>query len=394
MSASSYLPASTRVPVQTLSSLLKDRTNSYKFLFFLAILEKVKGLARDYEPRSQSDNLILFDELLEEMLVLAWYPHNRFRLSFGMQDQVAEALDNVKPLGSMTHPRQQDIREVIRPKIKDPNVQKLCKYVPYRLIRPFFANECFRLPDGKVNQEILKCSRELFATRLPLYGIQVLEENNPVGIYIHNEWLAYLYDNHGIVRRWVLWEWLDYMQKCNPAVPNLASKLLPETERQPLTAMRQIFAKVLSAFPQDEILTRCIYTDEALNLSRFDIDHFLPWTFVTHNRMWNLVPIPQSLNSHKSDRVPHSDYLPRIANYHRTFAMYSRRVITKRKWENKIGEPFLSDLRLPDFDSLTDLASMERAFRTNVEPLMELAKSNGFTGDWKPGKPTDSSTSN
>jgi hypothetical protein len=37
------------------------------------------------------------DEIILDMLVLAWYPHIYFRLSFGSQDQIAKELDKVAP---------------------------------------------------------------------------------------------------------------------------------------------------------------------------------------------------------------------------------------------------------------------------------------------------------
>ena len=34
------------------------------------------------------------------------------------------------------------------------------------------------------------------------------------------------------------------------------------------------------------------------------LDHFIPWSFVLHDRMWNLVPVSKSINSSKSDLLP------------------------------------------------------------------------------------------
>jgi CRISPR/Cas system Type II protein with McrA/HNH and RuvC-like nuclease domain len=36
----------------------------------------------------------------------------------------------------------------------------------------------------------------------------------------------------------------------------------------------------------------------------YDLDHFLPWSFVTHDLIWNLVPAPRSINIQKSAAVP------------------------------------------------------------------------------------------
>jgi hypothetical protein len=36
----------------------------------------------------------------------------------------------------------------------------------------------------------------------------------------------------------------------------------------------------------------------------YDLDHFLPWSFVTHDLIWNLTPAPRSINIQKSAAVP------------------------------------------------------------------------------------------
>lgn len=49
----------------------------------------------------------------------------------------------------------------------------------------------------------------------------------------------------------------------------------------------------------------------------FSIDHFLPWSFVVHDSLWNLTPVEKSTNSMKSDKLPNLKiYLPRLAELH------------------------------------------------------------------------------
>lgn len=36
----------------------------------------------------------------------------------------------------------------------------------------------------------------------------------------------------------------------------------------------------------------------------YDIDHFIPWSFVMNDELWNLMPMDSSLNSSKSNRLP------------------------------------------------------------------------------------------
>lgn len=37
------------------------------------------------------------------------------------------------------------------------------------------------------------------------------------------------------------------------------------------------------------------------------LDHFVPWSYVAHDELWNLVPTTKSLNSSKSNDLPNWD---------------------------------------------------------------------------------------
>jgi len=227
----------------------------------------------------------------------------------------------------------------------------------------------------------MELSNALFAERKPLYTFY-FDDNAPRGIYIHHEWLAYLYEHHGMARRWALWEWLQYMQGCNPAVPNVAAKLLPETERKPLDKPRSIFATVLNEAPAGSNLTRCIYTRQPLDTDDFALDHFIPWSFVTHNQMWNLVPAPPAVNQEKLIQIPKLKYVERLSQFHSEFVEHARRLVSEDDWERYIKIPYVADLRLPSAEALQDPQELQQGYRRTVRPLLELAKSNGFPGDW------------
>ena len=81
------LPEADNLPVQHLVATLKSTTASYKFYWFLALLDAV---------RNDVASPIPFDYLLSRMVALAWYPSNYFRLSFGKADQLAHCVEVLK----------------------------------------------------------------------------------------------------------------------------------------------------------------------------------------------------------------------------------------------------------------------------------------------------------
>lgn len=54
-------------------------------------------------------------------------------------------------------------------------------------------------------------------------------------------------------------------------------------------------AKVPQCLPEKE---------EPLNDKNISIDHFVPWSYVAHDELWNLTPTTRSINSSKSNNLP------------------------------------------------------------------------------------------
>ena len=75
---------------------------------------------------------------------------------------------------------------------------------------------------------------------------------------------------------------------------------------------------------------KCPYTGKPI-IEDYSIDHFIPWSFVTHDLLWNLVPVlNRSVNSSKSDNLPSFDkyfsnfsYVIVSASYPATLCMTS-----------------------------------------------------------------------
>ena len=51
----------------------------------------------------------------------------------------------------------------------------------------------------------------------------------------------------------------------------------------------------------------CIYNLQPVDPQRFSLDHFIPWSYVGHDELWNIIPTSASVNSAKSDHLPDMD---------------------------------------------------------------------------------------
>ena len=297
------LPGSDKVDVSVLAGLFANTTNSYKYLLFLALLDE---LERRYSSQEPIDERIGHPDLAVGMLLNAWYPNVFFKLSFGLQDQIGKILGQVSTevKFSFDRPGREKLRAHLHARCSEEHIRALLRFVVQRLQRGFFAADLRGCKDAAVDKMLQSLARERFESTRPFYRA------DPQGadVIVHRDWVAYLKDNLGIVRGWASWEWVRYMQSRNQHVPAIPDKLFPPRQRASLRVQTLFWTRVLQAGP-----VRCIYSGDVLSPKDIALDHFIPWSFVAHDGLWNLVPANRSANSSKRDGVPDLSYL---ASFH------------------------------------------------------------------------------
>ena len=83
--------SSSNVALKPLQRVFHKTTASYKFLWFLAILDLVKEAPQDAGPLRLSISMIC-----ARMVAKSWIPTQRFKLSFGRLDQIAAIIEALK----------------------------------------------------------------------------------------------------------------------------------------------------------------------------------------------------------------------------------------------------------------------------------------------------------
>jgi hypothetical protein len=374
------LGPSAAVDVGALSALFRDTTNSYKYLFFLALLRCLK-------PWNQVESRVPLRDVIIEVLALAWYPHTLFRLSFGATDQVGKIVDTLSArLGpeklGFSSTGVARLRADLSKAVSPDEYRALTRYVPFRLLVPFFQPELAGVPERRKEAELARLARREFGASKPLYRM------DGHALLLHPDWATYLSENRSLAEGWAAWHWLGYMQDRNPNVPNLAGKLFPEVSRSPLTKQLAYWKAAARAEP-----FCCIYSGELLTrsgelLTHVELDHYVPWSFVLHDRIWNLVPVTPRANSCKGDHLAASDYLDKLIDQQCQALIASRQHLARRAWE-RFAEEFEQDLRVPseviradppDREALR--RSLDDAYRKTIPALENLATRQGFSSNW------------
>lgn len=363
-----YLPTFETLPIAAFSSVFSDTTNSYKLYWMYAIVDILKneGIESEIEPK----------DIATRMIALAWYPVAVFRLSLGKQDQIAKT---VKEISSQMKVEDDAKPIEIHQKIKDlckndARIDKLItdflRYVPFRFLTPFFSETLKGRIDVEKNGIIEELSELSFNSIQPsIYKIKKKGQ-----IHFHPIWLDYFKRHLGIIESYNLWHLVRYLESRNPNVQGISSKILPPQKRD-LSTAKQFWNIVL----QNQTI-ECIYSSEIFDVeSTVSIDHFVPWSFVAHDYLWNLSPTTKSINSSKSDNLPKLDlYLSKFTKIQ--FEAFNI-VLTAKK------PKLLEDYVLLFQDSTAAIANLsENDFRTKLEkhiiPLSEIASNIGFKANW------------
>ena len=318
-------------------------------------------------------------ELAIKMLLYAWYPYFYFRLSFGSQDKVNNMLEELAhSIGHQEFDFNASSRKDLYKKIEiccsDSIVKKLLRYVPYRFIRGFFAKDLHGVRDWLINDSVSELSQRKFDTSRPIYKINTSQD----AIMIHPDWITYFQENLPIIKGWVAWEWTQYMQMRNPNVPAVPSKLFPPQKRASIMEQRKYWEMVLSQIP-----IICIYS--GLTIKEFELDHFIPWSYVAHDRIWNLIPVKPEINSAKRDMLPSEKYLNDFSEVQTSGLIVTRAKMEETEW-NRLTDGFITDLRIEPQDLRGEESKLRNrlheAYNETCKPLMGLAKRQGFITDW------------
>ena len=376
-----YLAQMRDLHVEKLAQLLDRTTNSYKYLFFIAILNEIKSqLSSKADERSCCPLQLPTQHVIREMLAFAWYPHRFFNLSFGVQDQVGQSLDRLNfrvDERAVTHPQtRSELRNAIQEQLSQLGADSFARYVPYRLLSPFFINELKGLPDHEKNFRIAEAAQLAFDSNgPPLYRLVQGGEK----LEIHPEWLSYITNNLAIVQGWAYFKWALFLQKRNPSMPSILKKIEPPTGRGALIRQTEFWNQVISGTDQP---IHCIYQPtHRIQPGRFQLDHFVPWSFVCHDKLWNLIPAEPAANAAKGRSLPTQEQLGRFISNQRQALQVCLRlaeesVIPSRKW-NKFFSSYTEGIGL----EVSDIDQPDRfleKYRVKINPLLSLARQLGY----------------
>ena len=279
--------------------MLKDPSYCYKFYWLEAIVRLICAGVKE----------TTFNDIIDEMICSAWYSVREFHIHLSgisgdgaVRDGLERAILRLSEVSRLpaNASRVEILNEIHEHETElEKAKEQLTNMVPYRALAGFFSNA-----GEMVSWESTK--------RLTAY-IEAFDKNIRALPYVlgsgsklkkevrfHPDWILMIQDNSVSILGWIQYEKVKWLQNNNPEVPGLVHKLAPMDEKmRRLGKVRKLWAGVLECRQ-----VRDVFTGEPVRSGEYDIDHFIPWSFVMNDELWNLMPMDASLNSSKSNRLP------------------------------------------------------------------------------------------
>lgn len=288
--------------IQGFAQMMKDPSYCYKFYWLEAIVNLISLEVRE----------TIFDAVIDEMITNAWYSVREFHIHLSgipADGVVRDGLERaVLQLTKLTNLPANASKIEIKNAIKDHNQElkqvkgQLTHMVPYRALAGFFtkADESIQWGNKHLMTEYIQKIHQN-VNLLPY----TLGEGSGLNkeIYFNPEWMAMIQDYTVNILGWIQYEKVKWLQNNNPEVPGLVYKLAPmDKKMRNLKNVQKLWESVIESC---EI--RDVFTGKPVVPKTYDIDHFIPWSFVMHDELWNLMPMDSGLNSAKNNRLPEWD---------------------------------------------------------------------------------------
>lgn len=362
------LPADWQLDINALSRLFNDTTTSYKILFFRSLLHIL-------HLREADNPVISLEDIFREMLVRAWYPRVFHHLSFGAADQLGNVFTRFQLVESAGISPQK-VRDALRDISISTLVSDLERYVPFRLQSCFFEHELRGVADHKKNGLICDGAGLRWQTASPTIYRYSREGKKVVAIEVHPAWKAYLAANFVTVRDWCNWNWACYLQRNNPNTPAIISKIDVPMERANLSWQTKVWRSAI-----ENSAVRCPYSGEVIASKGFALDHFIPWSLVGHDQIWNLVPVTQMVNSSKGNTLPDPQYISRVAELHANIIKEGQDFLPRNDWLKYLDDLTIGLSLNPGAEINSDV--IRSRYESAVFPLIQIGANAGFKSGWR-----------
>lgn len=280
-------------------NMLKDPSYCYKFYWLEAIVLLI----------SENKSVATYDEIINEMIANAWYSVLEYHIHLsgifgdGIKDNLEKAVIKLQRLSNLPNSASKiEIKNCIKIYDKELHTEKmaLTHNVPFKALSGFANQGETKIDLNSSAGRMMEYYNYIDRTSIVLPYVFGKEQGLERTLTFHKDWIQLIQDNTVAILGWIQHEKVKWLQSNNPEVPGLVYKLsLNEEKVRRLANVHRLWDEILK---QEDI--RDIFNDEPIKKGDYDVDHFIPRSFVMHDELWDLMPMDSNLNSSKNNRLP------------------------------------------------------------------------------------------
>ena len=260
---------------------MSKKDNTYKFALARAIL--------DHCGVENAGNVITYEYLSKKFLRYYWHQECIFKIK---QDFHAEEKRKPRVIKAI-----QDVfgnKSPGRFELLDPDCVKKAEGM---ILRNVFGKPASRLFLVIPAFQKIPVGRRVEENRI-FYDY----DNDKKMIILKPGVFEFFHKNRNILMGLVIAEWAKFLEKINGSLPMLVAKIEKNNTKRDPNAMSK-FRKLF----QDT--DHCFYCGNKLEQRYVDVDHFIPWSYIFADSMWNLVLACRDCNCYKSNSLPQDEFL-------------------------------------------------------------------------------------
>ena len=292
---------------------------SYKFGFLKSIIDNLYNVDENMR--------LTFDQLFSKFGEIYW----NLVLKYGLR-QKAITHDN----------RQTAIERVLQSSAIKYGISEP---VPYESLSPTMMIDISHQIKDKCKKNVVGALFE--DTKRLFYSFSKKDE----WIQINPQMYTFICKHKVLIEKLNYYEWAKFLEKVNDE--SLSTRLLNKIDESSKRSNLARFRRILYEEFEDRT---CFYCGRKLEETDVHVDHFIPWSFIKDDNLWNMVMSCPRCNLKKNDKLPDIQFLRRVENRNQTLLI----------------ETYMED--------------MKNYYPSKLIKIYDWAKTNGYDEIWLPDR--------
>lgn len=282
--------------------MLNSPSYCYKFYWLEAIVQLI----------SANTTRASYDEIINKMIANAWYLVLEYHIHLSgiygegiIKDNLEKAVLRLHEISQLANNASEvEIINKLYEFSEDKDLHnyktELTKNVPYKSLSGFANRGIEKIDLNSSSGRMMDYYNRLSQSEILLPYTFNEEKGLKRVITFNDSWIQMIRDNTMTILGWIQLEKVKWLQNNNPEVPGLVYKLSVSDEKiRKLANARKLWDAIIETVPIKDV-----FKDELIVAENYDLDHFIPWSFVMNDELWNLMPMDSSWNSRKNNKLP------------------------------------------------------------------------------------------